>query len=363
MTRYAGPMWVLLAALVLSGTQAGAGDPADDELIDEVPPVETQPEISEGTVFGRAFGEGTDRAAGYEQLDTLLRQKIAIVDQVCGLTDTQKQKLQLAGRGDASRLFGRLDQIGARIQLIRDDRDKIYQLLEEAHALQRDLIRPGFSTDGSLFVKSLDRLLTAEQTARYAPLQAIVQAGGLVRIRRDRGAELLEINLREARSVDDKLAHLRELPGPHVLVLAKSQVTDAGLANLAGQSSIHALVLSQTRVTDKGLAELKGLTELSELTLDETPVTDAGLKSLGGLAKLEYLSLKGTGVSDAGLADLKTLTRLESLILDGTKVTDAGLRHLQGLANLEILLVRGTAVTKSGIAELNRISPRLAIHK
>lgn len=352
-----------MAALVLAVSPSTAADPADDELVDEAPLFETQPEISEGEVFGRAFGEGTDRAAGYEQLDTLLRQKIAIVDQVCGLTDTQKQKLQLAGRGDARRLFDRLDKIGARILLVRDDRDKIYQLLEEAHALQRDLIRPGFSTDGSLFFKSLERLLTAEQAVKYAPLRAIIQAGGLVRIRRDGGTERLEISLPGTGLVNDDLAHLRALPGLHVLILVKSQVTDAGLTHLAGLTSLNTLVLSQTRVTDEGLAELKGLTGLRELSLDETPVTDKGVEQLKRLTGLQYLSLKGTGVSDAGLAHLKAMTRLESLVLDETGVTDAGLIHLAGLANLEILLVRRTAVTDSRIAELRRTSPRLAIHK
>jgi len=352
-----------MAALVLLSARTAAGNPADDELVDDPPLPEPQFEVSEGAVYDRAFGEGTDRAAGYEQLDTLLRQKIAIVDQVCGLTDTQKQKLRLAGRGDARRLFDRLDKIGARIQLVGNDRDKIYQLLDEAHSLQRDLIRPGFSTDGSLFFKSLERLLTAEQAVKYAPLREIVRAGGLVRIRRDEGAERLEISLSGTRLVDDELAHLRELPGLRVLVLTKSQVTDAGLAHLAGLTNLHTLVLSQTRVTDTGLAELKGLTGLRELALDEAPVTDTGLEYLQGLTSLEYLSLKGTRVSDAGLACLKRLTRLESLVLDETAVTDAGLVHLQGLVSLEILLVRRTAVTNLRIAQLKRTSPRLAIHK
>jgi hypothetical protein len=362
-TRCARPVWVLMAAFVLTGARTAAGDAVDDEIVDDVPVFEPQLEFTDAAVYGRVFGDGADREAGGEQLDALLRQKIAIVDRVCGLTAAQKHKLQLAGRGDATRLFDRVDRIGARIQLVGDDREKIYELLDEAHSLQRDRVRPGFSTDGSLFFKSLEQLLTAEQAARYAPLRAIVGAGGLVRIRRDMSGELLEISLPGIAPVDDALAHLRDLPDVHVLVLARSQVTDAGLAQLAGLASLRTLVLNQTNVTDKGVAELKGLTELRELALDETPVTDAGLEHLQGLTGLQFVSLKGTAVTSAGLAHLKGLTRLESLVLDETKVTDAGLVHLQGLTSLQLLLVRSTAVTKSGIAQLKRPSPRLAIHK
>lgn len=362
-TRYAGPVWVLMATFLVSSARIAAGDPADDELVDESPVLEPEFEVSDAAVYGRVFGEGADRSAGCEQLNTLLRQKIAIVDRVCGLTSTQKQKLQLASLGDATRLFNRVDKIAARIQLVRDDREQVYQLLDEAHSLQHELIRPGLSNDGSLFFKSLERLLTDEQAVKFAPLRAIVCTGGLLRIRRDGARELVEINLTGTGFFDDELARLRELPGLHVLVLSQSQVTDQGLAHLAGLTSLHALFLNQTRVTDGGLAEIKGLTGLRELALDGLPITDAGLEHLQRLTGLQSLSLKATGVSDAGLGYLKGLTKLESLVLDETEVTDAGLAHLKGLASLELLLVRRTSVTNSGVAELHRILPRLAIHK
>jgi Leucine-rich repeat (LRR) protein len=309
------------------------------------------------------FGEGADRAAGHQQLDTLLRQKIAILDQVCGLTETQKQKLKLAGHGDTKRLFDRVEEIGARIQPVRNDREQVYKLLDEAHSLRHDFIRPGLSIDGSLFIKSLDRLLTADQAVKYAPLRALVRAGALVRIRRGGTTEMLEINLAGTESVDDELAHLRALPGLHILVLDRSQVTDEGLAHLAGMTSLHTLVLNQTHVTDNGLAELKGLTGLRDLALDETRVTDAGLAHLTALTALQHVDLKHTQISDAGLVHLKSLTRLEWLVLDNTEVTDAGLAHLKRLTSLQALLLRRTNVTESGIAELKRALPRLAVHK
>ncbi|MBI3865865.1 MAG: hypothetical protein HY290_28660 [Planctomycetia bacterium] len=344
--------------------QSAAGDPADDETVEEAAAAaKLQAPISDTAVYDWVFGDGADLAAGRAQLETLLRQRIAIVDQVCGLTDTQKQKLRLAGRGDAKRVIDRVDELGAKIQIVRNYRDKAYELLNEAQSIRHDLVRPGLSIDGSLFVKSLERILTAEQVARFAPLRALVRAGALIRVRRGGSDEVLEINLTGTAFADDELAHLRELPGLHALVLDKSQVTDAGLAHLAGLASLHGLALSHTRVTDEGLASLKGLAGLSELALDETRVTDAGLAHLQGLTGLRYLSLKNTRVSDGGLDHLNGLSRLETLVLDETEVTDTGLAHLKGLACLQTLLLRKTKVTDAGIAELKRTAPRLAIHK
>jgi hypothetical protein len=352
-----------MAALVLALTATAAGDPLDDEALEDVPLPEPDWQINEATVLGRVFGEGTDREAGHVQLDTLLRQRIAIVDHICHLTENQKRKLQLAGRGDSKRLFDRIDEIGSRIELAGDDREKAYELLEMAHSLQHDFIKPGFSGDGSMFMKSLEQLLTEEQAVKYAPLRALIRAGGLVRVRRGEEKELLEITLPETASVDDVLARLRELPSLRVLVLSKTQVTNAGLVHLAGLAGLHTLILNRTRVTDEGLAELKGLTDLHELVLDETHLTDAGLEHLKGLTSLRHLSCKGTRVTDGGVFQLKGLVRLESLVLDETDVTEAGLVHLKGLAGLQMLLVRRTHVTNAGITELQRTSPRLAIHK
>src|SRR5262249_241038 len=154
-----------------------------------------------------------DRDAAAEQLDVLLRQKIAMIDQVCGLTDTQKAKLRLAGQGDAARLFDRVDGIASQVRAVEDDPVKVYQLLSVGNLLQRDCVRPGFCCDGWLFFKSLQRLLTSDQTTRLAPLQALVRAGGLVRIRRGISGEMLEASLTGEAPVDDLLEPFAKLPG------------------------------------------------------------------------------------------------------------------------------------------------------
>src|SRR5262249_49011015 len=58
----------------------------------------------DGLIFGKK-----DFAAARRELHLFLRERIAETDLICGLSERQKQKLQLAGRGDLKRLFDRID--------------------------------------------------------------------------------------------------------------------------------------------------------------------------------------------------------------------------------------------------------------
>jgi hypothetical protein len=92
------PLWIGLTAVVLSLTVAVAGEQVSDESDENARLAERQAKIDDATVYGWIFGPNiSDAVAARQQLDTILRQKIAVVDRVCGLTDAQRPKLQLAG--------------------------------------------------------------------------------------------------------------------------------------------------------------------------------------------------------------------------------------------------------------------------
>ena len=105
--------------------------------------------------------------------------KVTAIDLICDLTDAQKQKLQLAGRGDIKRLIDRLEQIGTRVQFVKNDLEDVDPLFKETEPLKRGL-RPWFPDDGSFFDKSLSKTLTTEQNARIATLREIERLGGHV---------------------------------------------------------------------------------------------------------------------------------------------------------------------------------------
>src|SRR5579864_4726420 len=99
--RLPRPLWIGLAVMLFVA-EAGFGDPADVVAPKKIRlPVQLfKPAVSAATA--RAQFTSTikllDAVATRELFDNCLRQKIAIVDQVCEQTDSQKQKLQLAGR-------------------------------------------------------------------------------------------------------------------------------------------------------------------------------------------------------------------------------------------------------------------------
>jgi len=306
----------LLHFIVLTLAVASAGDPADEKSGETVPLPEQQAEAADRTVYGWVFGDVNTGAArkqaaavaAQQRLDTLLRQKIEIVDKLCELTDAQKQKLEVAGRADNKGLIDRIEDIAMRYNRDKNDPVKAFELLKETIPIQRGVSRPGLSTNGSLFVTSVEQLLTPEQTIKYSPLRAVFRAGGLVQTWQRRDDEGLQINLTGTAFMDDDLALLTdwpELPTLYALNLAGTKVTDAGLEHLKRLPKLEMLVLSNTKVTDAGLLHLSALTDLQVLRLNNTHVTDFGLSVLTELTALRELRLKGTQVTDFRVAELQ----------------------------------------------------------
>jgi hypothetical protein len=322
---------ICLAIALLSLPTVVAGEPADEEGGDDEPLPMLPVMIAAPGGDLREFN-----AATRKELDMLLRQKIAIVDRLCGLTDSQKETLQLAGRGDIKRWLDRFEENQLQWRLFQNDRNKVRAgrnkvraLAEENHRLMR--LRdnqPALSNDGSLFVKSLEKFVTGEKSGRHQPLRDILRAGGMIEIRYRGSDKLLEINVGRTEFADGDLAHVSALTGINSLILAHTKVTDAGLSHLKELTELRELWLGNTQLTDAGLAPLKGLTKLERVWLDDAPVTDAGLVHLKELTNLYGLSLTHTQATDAGLVHLKGLTKLKWLYLDVTQVTDAGVIEL-----------------------------------
>lgn len=112
------------------------------------------------------------------KLNVKLEQAIQSLDESSGLSESQKQKLRLAGRGDIRHFADRVDQLGESLGvLVRDDAlftEDVTRVREIAR-LEKDL-SAGLFGPGSKFAKATARSLTTEQKAEVrAPIRLIPQ--------------------------------------------------------------------------------------------------------------------------------------------------------------------------------------------
>ena len=140
------------------------GSPADDGAA----PAHWQTIRFEENSFDQAMFAG-DREAALRKLEEMLASKMKVIDRITALTDDQKQKLLLAGRGHINHLIQRIDSQRSQFELVKTVRtDNIRGALRELmKALQpaaklRTLLTAGPFDSDSLFEKTLRRLVSAE---------------------------------------------------------------------------------------------------------------------------------------------------------------------------------------------------------
>jgi len=170
--RHAG-LWFFPVTVALSLAVAFSAEPGDGESAENADNDRANEELNPAdSAFYRFIFllGGDDPLRTPAQMRNLqerqLPLKIAIVDRVCQLTDSQKEKLRLAGQGDIKQQFDQIEEIGRRFQLVKDEPEKLRALSAEVRPLRRAIYRLGLSEDDILFGKILEMLLTAEQRAR-----------------------------------------------------------------------------------------------------------------------------------------------------------------------------------------------------
>ena len=104
--------------------------------------------------------------AARTKLDQMLVLHAEDVDRGCSLTESQKKKLQLAGRGDIKKFFEEVEVVRKKFLLIRKDQNKINEIWQDIQPLQTKFMS-GLHGDKSLFHKTLINMLNAEQRISY----------------------------------------------------------------------------------------------------------------------------------------------------------------------------------------------------
>jgi len=122
-------------------------------------------DVPEETFDQWVFG-GKTTSQVTKRLDSLLLLQVESVQRACELSDAQKKKLQLAGRGDMKRFFGSVEEMRQKFREVRRDQNRFNNIWQEIQPLQMRF-NSGIYDDKSLFYKVLKRTLDSDQSEQY----------------------------------------------------------------------------------------------------------------------------------------------------------------------------------------------------
>jgi hypothetical protein len=165
-TQRAGLRW--LSAVLLAAFVGCAGAQAQQEKKKAAPAaVAVAQQVFPDEHFEQwVFQQDRNASGARKRLDSQLALQVEDIDRACKLTDEQKKKLQLMGRGDIKRFYDRYETVKQKFQLVKHDQEKVQEIFQDIRPLQMTL-QTGMFHDDSLLYKSLHNTLTGEQVARY----------------------------------------------------------------------------------------------------------------------------------------------------------------------------------------------------
>ena len=156
--------FVVLVAVFGAETVVRAQDEEDEAAA--AMQVQANFEVGEENFDQWVFGNQRNAAGGRKRLETQLKLQSDEVERACKLTEAQKKKLQLAGRGDIKRFYDRVEEVRKKFLLVRKDQQKFQEIWQDIQPLQMTL-NSGLFDDQSFFHKTLRRTLNAEQAEHY----------------------------------------------------------------------------------------------------------------------------------------------------------------------------------------------------
>jgi hypothetical protein len=162
------PSRLLLAACLGLSVAVGFAAEDDEIVVGPVPAnLPQQRQNLHGINFDQqVFQNQGDAKLGEQRLRTQVALQLSELTRVCQLSDEQKQKLELAARGDVQRF---LDEVNVQRQwfnAVKHDQNAVNQMWQKIQPLQNKMAR-GLTGPGSLSVKVIPKTLTPEQTVRH----------------------------------------------------------------------------------------------------------------------------------------------------------------------------------------------------
>jgi hypothetical protein len=153
------PALTLLAAMA-TGSVSWAQEADDDE------PQKPPPRRRRVAPAEEAWAFGMKRAEAQARVETRLNLEIEWIERCCRITEEQKKKLQITGRGDLKRFFDRVDEVRRKRRDAGDNQARRDEIDMEMQSLQAQLTEE-LPFHGSMFAKTLTRTLSDRQMAAY----------------------------------------------------------------------------------------------------------------------------------------------------------------------------------------------------
>jgi hypothetical protein len=157
----------IIALLAIAGA-ARIARAQDDEIVEDVPQAEQQQQfmVADENFDQWVFGGRGTAAVIRKRFDSQLILQVEEIERMCGVSEEQKLKLQLAGRGDIKRLFDRVEELRKKFQLVKNDQNKFNEFWQDVQPFQV-VFSQGVFGPNSLFNKTLKNTLSADQSANY----------------------------------------------------------------------------------------------------------------------------------------------------------------------------------------------------
>lgn len=161
----------LLAALTLLASIAltrasRAQDDINEDVVEAAVPVQPQFMIAEENFNMWVYGNSRDAKTARTRLETQIKLQIDEVASVARLTDTQKKKLELAGKGDVKRFFDLVEDKRKGFKAVQNDQNKFNEFYQELRTIQLKL-NAGLYGPDSFYAKTLNHTLDPDQTASF----------------------------------------------------------------------------------------------------------------------------------------------------------------------------------------------------
>lgn len=156
-------------AWMLGGSSTAMAQDEDDEPA-AVQQLQVQNfEMPENQFDSWVFQNLPSVAAARKKLDQMLTLQLDDVDRACQLTEPQRKKLQLAGRGDMLQFFEQIEVVRKKFLLVRKDQQKFNEIWQDISPLQMKFQAGLFGQD-SFYHKTLRNMLKGEQLSKYSQI-------------------------------------------------------------------------------------------------------------------------------------------------------------------------------------------------